>query len=58
MTANEDGSISLWDERWIETSPRYFVSADGRSRIGFAEDSSRRIFAVTAGSWRVIERVH
>lgn len=58
VTANEDGSISLWDERWFEVSPRYFVSADGRSRIGFAEDSTGRIFAVTAGSWRVLERVH
>ncbi|HYF38739.1 MAG TPA: serine hydrolase domain-containing protein [Gemmatimonadales bacterium] len=58
VTANEDGSISLWDERWFEVSPRYFVSADGRSRIGFAEDSAGRIFALTAGSWRVLERVH
>ena len=58
VTANEDGSISLWDERWFEVSPRFFVSANGRSRIGFAEDRSGRIFALTAGSWRVLERVH
>ena len=58
VSANEDGSISLWDQRWFEVSPRYFVSADGRSRIGFAEDGAGRIFALTAGSWRVLERVH
>jgi hypothetical protein len=58
VSANNDGSLSLWDERWLEVSPRFFLSADGSSRIGFAEDSSGRIFAVTAGSWRVLERVH
>jgi hypothetical protein len=33
------------------------VFGDGRGRIGFAEDSNGRIFALTAGSWRVLERV-
>jgi CubicO group peptidase (beta-lactamase class C family) len=58
VTVNGDGSISVWDKRWFEVSPRFFVSADGRSRIGFAEDRGGQIFALTAGSWRVLERVH
>jgi hypothetical protein len=33
------------------------VSADGLGRLGFAEDKNRRVFALTAGSWRVLERV-
>ena len=50
-------TITGLEERWFEVSPRFFVSADGRSRIGFAEDRGRN-FALTAGSWRVLERVH
>ena len=54
---NGDGTISVWDDRWVEVSPLYFVRADGRGRIGFAADSIGRIVALTAGSWRVVERV-
>jgi CubicO group peptidase (beta-lactamase class C family) len=57
VEANADGSITLWDQRWVEVAPLYFVGADGRGRIGFAEDSAGRIVAVTAGSWKVLERV-
>ena len=58
VTANDDGTIGVWDDRWVEVSPLYFVRADGRRRIGFAEDSTGRIVALTAGSWKVVERVH
>jgi hypothetical protein len=57
ITAEPDGTISLWGTRWIEAGPLYFVSADGRRHIGFAEDSAGRILGVTGGSWRVLERV-
>ena len=57
VAANDDGTIKVWDQRWVEVSPLYFVSSDGRGRIGFAEDKAGRIFALTAGSWRVLERV-
>jgi CubicO group peptidase (beta-lactamase class C family) len=57
VKANDDGTITVWDARWIEVSPLYFVRADGRARIGFAEDASGRIMAATAGSWRVLERM-
>jgi CubicO group peptidase (beta-lactamase class C family) len=58
VTANRDGTISVWGDRWVEVSPLYFVSADGRKRLGFAENRVGRIFALTAGSWRVLERVN
>lgn len=57
VKANDDGTITLWDTRWVEVSPLYFVGLDGRKRIGFAEDESGRIVAVTAGAWRVLERI-
>lgn len=56
VAANDDGTISIWGDRWVEVSPLYFVSADGRSRIGFAEDKAGRITALSAGSWKVLER--
>lgn len=31
-------------------------SADGRARIGFAEDKAGRVTALSAGSWKVLER--
>ena len=58
VKTNDDGTITVWDARWVEVSPLYFVRADGRARLGFAEDKSGRIVALTAGSWRVLERVH
>lgn len=57
VEANDDGTITVWGDRWVETSPLYFVSLDGRSRIGFAEDRAGRITASSAGSWKVLERI-
>jgi CubicO group peptidase (beta-lactamase class C family) len=57
VTANADGTLSLWDERWIEVEPRFFRSADGKRRIGFAEDAKGNITALTSGSWMVLERL-
>jgi CubicO group peptidase (beta-lactamase class C family) len=57
VKANGDGTITLWDTRWVETSPLYFTSLDGRRHIGFAEDGSGQIVAVSAGAWRVLERI-
>jgi hypothetical protein len=57
VKANDDGTITVWGERWVEVSPRFFVSSNGRGRIGFAEDKAGHIVALTAGSWRVLERV-
>jgi hypothetical protein len=57
VEANDDGTISIWGDRWVEVSPLYFVSANGRSHIGFAEDKAGRITALSAGSWKVLERI-
>ncbi len=57
VEANDDGTITVWGDRWVEASPLYFVSLDGKSRVGFAEDKSGRITALSAGSWKVVERI-
>lgn len=57
VTANADGTLQLWDGKWIEVEPRFFRSAEGTRRIGFAEDAQGRITALTAGSWMVMERL-
>jgi CubicO group peptidase (beta-lactamase class C family) len=57
VVANADGTITAWDERWVEVGPLYFVSGDGRRHLGFAEDKTGRVVALTAGSWRVLERI-
>jgi CubicO group peptidase (beta-lactamase class C family) len=57
VTANQDGTITAWQERWVEVSPLYFVSADGRKHLGFVEDGAGRIQGLTRGSWRVLERI-
>jgi CubicO group peptidase (beta-lactamase class C family) len=57
VVANADGTLTLWGAQWIQQGPLYFVRADGRRKIGFAEDSAGRITAITGGSWRVVERL-
>ena len=57
VEANDDGTITVWDQRWVPVSPLYFVSLDDRRRIGFAEDESGRIAWLTGGLWRVLERI-
>jgi CubicO group peptidase (beta-lactamase class C family) len=57
VTANEDGSINVNRKRWIEVSPFYFRSTEGRQRLGFAADSTGRVMHLTGGSWMVMERV-
>jgi len=41
----------------LRVSPLHFVGADGRGRIGFAEDTTGRITALSAGSWKVLGRI-
>ena len=57
VEANGDGTITVWGDRWVEASPLYFVGVDGKGRIGFAEDETGRITAMSAGSWKVVERI-
>lgn len=57
VEAHADGTIGIWGTQWVEVSPLYFVSIDGRRRIGFKEDASGKIVALTGGAWRVVERI-
>jgi CubicO group peptidase (beta-lactamase class C family) len=57
VSANADGTITIWDQRWVQVEPLYFKSLDGTRRIGFKEDANGRIIGLTAGSWRVLERM-
>jgi CubicO group peptidase (beta-lactamase class C family) len=57
VRARTDGTIEVWDQRWAPVDSLYFASLDGRRHIGFAQDAGGRITALTAGSWRVLERV-
>jgi hypothetical protein len=57
VTANDDGTITVWETRWVQVEPLFFRSPDGLRRIGFKEDASGRIIGLTAGSWRVLERI-
>ena len=56
IVANDDGSLGLWDDQWRQVEPLLFSSLDGKRRIGFMRDSSGAVMAVSAGSWRVLER--
>ena len=49
-------TLHLWGDRWRQVEPLLFSSSDGRRRIGFMQDSSGAIVAVSSGSWRVLER--
>ena len=57
VEANPDGTLSLWGQRWIPTEPDLFIRDDGKRRLGFARDAAGRLTAVSAGSWRVADRI-
>jgi hypothetical protein len=57
IVANDDGTLTMYGTRWVEVSPRFFRSMDGKRRFGFREDSAGRITHYTGGSWQVMERV-
>ena len=57
VTVNDDGTITVWGQKWVEVSPLYFVSVDGRGRIGFKQDAQGRVVALSGGSWRVVEKI-
>jgi hypothetical protein len=56
VKANSDGSIKLWDQKWFPVEPLYFANEKGDRHIGFKEDEKGQIIALTAGSWKVLER--
>jgi len=57
VEAHPDGTLSLWGQRWIPTAPDLFTRDDGARQLGFARDDAGRVIAVSAGSWRVADRL-
>jgi hypothetical protein len=57
LTAKPDGTLSLWGQRWIPTARDLFIRDDGKRLLGFARDAEGRVSAVSAGSWRVADRI-
>ncbi|MGH8242177.1 MAG: serine hydrolase domain-containing protein [Steroidobacteraceae bacterium] len=57
VEAQRDGTLSLWGQRWIPSARDLFIRDDGKRRLGFARDGENRVIAVSAGSWRVADRV-
>ena len=57
VEAHPDGTLSLWGQRWIPVAPDLFTRDDGTRQLGFARDATGRIAAVSAGSWRVADRL-
>lgn len=57
VTANDDGTLTIWDSKWIEVAPLFFRGADGKGRVGFHEDAQGNITAMTGGSWLTFERL-
>jgi len=52
-----EGTLSLWGQTWIPLERDVFVRDDGKRRLAFARGADGRISAVSAGSWRVAERI-
>ena len=57
VTSNDDGTITVWEAQWAQTAPLLFTRLDGKRKIGFQEDKSGRILQMSAGSWKVLEKV-
>jgi CubicO group peptidase (beta-lactamase class C family) len=58
VRANNDGSLAVWNQKWFPVEPLYFVNEKGDRHIGFKQDANGEIIALTAGSWKVLERIH
>jgi CubicO group peptidase (beta-lactamase class C family) len=57
VEAKPDGTLVLWGQRWIPMERDLFIRDDGQTRLGFARGPDGRISAVSAGSWRVADRI-
>jgi CubicO group peptidase (beta-lactamase class C family) len=57
VVANDDGSLTIWKEKWVEVEPYFFRGADGKGRVGFHVDAKGEVTAMTGGAWLVWERL-
>lgn len=45
----DDGALSVWGGRWIETERDLFVRDDGRRLLGFIRDANGEVDAMSGG---------
>ena len=57
LTAEPDGTLSLWGQKWVPLRRDLFIRDDGKRLLGFARNAEGGITAVSAGSWRVADRL-
>jgi hypothetical protein len=57
VTANDDGTLTVFDRKWALVGPLLFQALDGAEQLGFATDASGAIRHLTDGNTRVLERV-
>jgi CubicO group peptidase (beta-lactamase class C family) len=57
LLAHEDGTLELWNQRWLPIGPDLFTRVDGERLLAFTRNGSGRVAVVSGGSWRVAERV-
>jgi CubicO group peptidase (beta-lactamase class C family) len=58
ITAEADGTLALWGQRWVPLHRDLFIRDDGKRMLGFARDSEGSIVSVSGGSWRVADRLN
>ncbi len=56
VTANADGTLTLWGSRWLPVQKDVFARDDGRAKLAFRRNRSGAVEALSGGSWRVGER--
>jgi hypothetical protein len=52
-----NGTLSLWGQTWWRCGVICSFEMTGKRLLGFARDEKSRIVSVTAGSWRVADRL-
>lgn len=57
VKAQPNGTLSLWGQTWVPLRRDLFVRDDGKRLLGFARDEKNKIVSVSAGSWRVADRL-
>lgn len=57
ISVEPEGRLSLWGQTWIQLRRDLFVRDDGKRMLGFARGAHGAIVAVSAGSWRVADRL-
>jgi CubicO group peptidase (beta-lactamase class C family) len=57
LSAEADGTLKLWGQRWIPMKRDLFIRDDGKRLLGFARDAQGKVASVSGGSWRVADRL-